>query len=331
MLDRPLRVAATQMKAEVGNVPGNLAKAEALASEAFDRGAEWVILPEFFTSAMAFHSKMLEAARPFDGEPLQLIVSLAKQHSGVVGGSFIATRRDNAYNTFALAFPDGSVTFHDKDQPTMWENCYYIGGRDDGVLDTPAGPVGAALCWEMIRTRTARRLLGKVNLVVAGSCWWDLPDDASPHREPLRARNLALLTETPARLARILAVPIIHASHCGEFEGRVLRDFAIHEEQVYKSRYLGEAQIVDGHGTLLARRTREEGEGVIIAQITPGPVDADRDPIPDRFWIPELWEPLLRAWEKENALGQYYYQKLHPARRYLKSIIERESGTGHEQ
>jgi predicted amidohydrolase len=303
------------MKAQMGDVSGNLARAEALVTEAFDCGAEWVILPEFFTSAMAFHSKMLEAARPFDGEPLHLLLSLSKQHNGVVGGSFIASRGDNVYNTFALAFPDGSVCFHDKDQPTMWENCYYIGGSDDGVLDTPAGPVGAALCWEMIRSRTARRLLGKANLVVGGSCWWDLPDDAPPLRAALRARNLALLTETPARLARMLGVPVIHASHCGDFEGRALLDFALHDERVYRSRYLGEAQIVDGRGTVLARRAREEGEGVIVAEITPGPVEGDRDPIPDTFWIPQLWEPLLRAWEKENALGQYYYQNLRPARR----------------
>jgi len=311
------------MEAEMGDVAGNLRKAEKLVHEAFRSGAEWVILPEFFTSAMAFHPKMLEAARPIHAEPLQLLVSLAAQHSGVVGGSFIAVRGENAYNTFALAFPDGSIFFHDKDQPTMWENCYYIGGSDDGLLDTPAGPVGAALCWEMIRSRTARRLLDKVNLVVGGSCWWDLPDDAPPHRAALGARNLALLTETPTRLARMLGIPIIHASHCGLFEGRALLDFALHEDRVYRSRYLGESQIVDGHGTVLARRTSEEGEGIILAEIMPGPVEGDRDPIPDRFWIPELWGSLLRAWEKENALGQYYYQKLQPARHYFQSITEK--------
>jgi predicted amidohydrolase len=315
------------MSAEMGDVARNLEKAEALVREAFERGAEWVILPEFFTSAMAYHSKMLDAVRRLDGEPLQLLKSLAKQHSGVVGGSYLATRGDNVYNTFALAFPDGSVCFHDKDQPTMWENCYYIGGSDDGVLDTPGGPVGAALCWEMIRTRTARRLLGKVNLVVGGSCWWDLPDNAPAHREPLRARNLALLTETPARLARMLGVPIVHASHCGDFEGKALPALAPGEDPVedpvYSSRYLGEAQIVDGHGTVLARRTREEGEGVIIAEVTPGPVEGDLEPIPDRFWIPDLWESLLRAWEIENEMGRYYYQKLQPARRYFDWIAEK--------
>jgi predicted amidohydrolase len=291
------------MQAEIGDVTRNLAKAQVLVREAFACGAEWVILPEFFTSAMAFLPSMLDAARPLDGEPLRLLINLAKQHGGVVGGSFIALRGENAYNTFALAFPDGAVFFHDKDQPTMWENCYYIGGNDDGILETPAGPVGAALCWEMIRSQTATRLLRKVKLIVGGSCWWDLPDDAPPHREPLRARNLALLTETPGRLARMLGVPVIHASHCGAFEGLALKE----QMTPYRSHYLGEAQIVDGHGKILARMAREDGEGIIVAEITPGAVDLALEPIPDRFWIPELWDPLLPAWERENRLGQEYY------------------------
>jgi N-carbamoylputrescine amidase len=299
-------VAAVQMQAEMGDVDGNLRKAEALVRTAFGQGAEWVILPEFFTSAMAFHPKMLDAARPVDGEPLQLLGGLAKQHGGVVGGSFIALRGDNACNTFALAFPDGSVFFHDKDQPTMWENCYYIGGDDDGVLDTPAGPVGAVLCWEMIRSRTAARLFGRVNIVVGGSCWWDLPDGLPAHRAPLRERNLALLRETPARLARMLGVPVVHSSHCGDFEG-----FALKEGQTaYMSDYLGETQIVDGHGDTLARMARDDGEGVIIAEISPGAVKGRREPIPQGFWVPDLWQPVLRAWERENALGQEYYRRI---------------------
>jgi len=54
-----------------------------------------------------------------------LIASMA---SFIVGGSFIASRSGEHYNTFVLAMPDGSTAFHDKDQPTMWENCYYLGG-----------------------------------------------------------------------------------------------------------------------------------------------------------------------------------------------------------
>src|SRR5262249_60295779 len=104
MPERTLRIAAVQMQAEMGDVAPNLRKAERLVHKAFQRGAEWVILPEFFTSAMAFHPKMLDAACPLDGEPLQFLVAAAKEYGGGVGGSFIGARGDKCFNTFAASF-----------------------------------------------------------------------------------------------------------------------------------------------------------------------------------------------------------------------------------
>ncbi len=95
--------------------------------------------------------------------------------------------------------------------PTYWETCYYQGGDDDGVLQTPVGPIGAALCWEMVRSGTVRRLSGRIRLVLAGSTWWTLPEEAATDH-PLRAVNLQMLQETPPRLARMLGVPVVHAS-----------------------------------------------------------------------------------------------------------------------
>ena len=122
---------------------------------------------------------MLSAIRPIDGEPTRLLQRLARQGNSVVGGSFLASRNGDSYNSFLLAFPDGSVTWHDKDKdfPCFWENCITRGGGDGGVLPTPIGNVGSALCWELLRSGTARRLFGKVKLVIGGSCWWTLPRD----------------------------------------------------------------------------------------------------------------------------------------------------------
>ncbi len=298
-----LKVAAVQMRAALGDVDANLAKAQRLVCQAFEQGAKWVILPEMFTSAVAFHPVMLDAVRPLDGEPTRLLKTLARDHQGVVGGSFLAQRGDHTYNTFMLAFPDGTCYFHDKDQPSLWENCYYVGGSDDGVLTTPAGPVGVALCWEQIRARTARRLLGRVDWVASGSCWWGVPDSV-PLDHPLRAELLNMLRATPVTLARMVGVPVVHASHAGDFE-----TFRPPEETVIERRsYLGEAQIIDGQGQVLARLSREDGDGVIVAEITPGPVDAVPQPIPDSFWIPEMSPVLLDAWETLNQHGQAYYQ-----------------------
>jgi N-carbamoylputrescine amidase len=299
----PIRVAAVQMRAQVGAVERNLSSAEALVGEAFRRGAQWVILPEFFPSAVAFTPAMLSAWQPLEGPPLQLMRRLAREYDGVVGGSFIAQSGKDCFNSFLLVFPDGRYFRHDKDIPTMWENSYYIGGSDDGVLGTPTGSVGVAMCWELIRTQTARRLLGKVDLVVGGSCWWDLRLPVHPKYAGEQARLRDMLRQAPAHLARMLGVPVVHASHAGEFEGLTPGN----ESMPYASRYLGESQITDGNGQVLARMTYEDGEGMIMADITPGQAAGVSAPIPDDFWTVELPSGAIKAWDYLNQLGREYY------------------------
>ncbi len=299
-----MKVAAIQMKAKFANVEANIEIAKRLASEAFEDGAELVILPEFFTSAMGFHSKMLDVAQPINGKPMQLLVQLAKKYNGIVGGSFIALRGEESYNTFVLAFPDDVKYFHDKDQPTMWENCYYIGGTDDGVLETKVGNVGVALCWEFVRTRTTKRLLNRVDIVVGGSCWWTLPEARLPGYKPeLRETILEMMIETPAKFARMLGVPVVHAAHAGDFEGET----PLMPDIPYKSYYLGETQIVDGSGKILARLKQKDGEGVIITNIDLTKKWNPSESIPDRFWIPDMPKQLDQAWQVFNKHGEAYY------------------------
>lgn len=299
-----LRVAAIQMSPKLGDVPSNLSQAERLVREALRKGAQWIILPEMFTSAVAFHPDMLKAIQPIDGAPLQLLKRLAREGNAVIGGSFLAKHKIDVFNTFVLVFPDGTVVQHDKDLPTYWENCYYKKGNDDGVLTTPIGPVGSVLCWEFIRSQTARRLADKVKLVVGGSCWWTLPDDADADN-PRRATNLKMLQLAPVRMARMLGVPVIHGSHAGKFEGFFHPEI---EEVPYNSAYLGEAMIVDAHGQVLARRAQDAGEGVLTAEVTvsnPTPIE----PIPSDFWIPkEMPEDWKESWERWFDTGADYYE-----------------------
>ena len=284
-----IRIAAVQMVAELGEVDRNLEHAERLVRSAFQQGADWVILPELFTSAIAFHPKMLDAAR---------------EHQGVVGGSFLARKGEHQYNTFALAFPDGRTFFHDKDEPTLWENCYYVGGDDDGVLKTPLGPIGVALCAEMFRTRTTRRMIERVGLVLAGSCWWTVPDNAPEAGQVLDRANGMILRRAPREIARMLGVPVVHASHAGRFEGYSLSDDAT----PYRSHYLGETQIVDASGRVLARMEYEDGEGVILADIEAGLLWTPTAPVPETLWVRPLPEWFKLKWEREAALGVQYYR-----------------------
>ena len=306
-MDGTITAAAIQMDARLGDVAGNLVRAERLVREAFRRGAQWVMLPEFFTSPVGYHFALRHVALPPDGPATRLLCDLAREYCGVVGGSFITAEHGDATNRFMLAGPDGLLGQHDKDQPTMWENAYYVGGHDDGLIETPLGCVGAALCWELVRTRTVRRLRGRVRMIVGGSCWWTLPQVPLVHALRARwdVRNREIMRSTPARFARLVDAPVIHAAHCGRFEcetpGAPLLP--------YRSHYLGEAQIVAADGTLLARRLHEEGEGVIVAHGVTLTAGQAAEPLPERFWIPDLPAWARAMWTYQNAHGAREYQR----------------------
>jgi N-carbamoylputrescine amidase len=299
--------AAVQMKARLGDVDNNIDAARRLAKEAFREGADWVILPEFFTSAMGFHPKMHDVALPLEGRAMQMLKDLSREHNGVVGGSYIAVRGMHSYNTFVLALPDGTTLMHDKDQPTMWENCYYQGGTDEGILETPVGRTGVAMCWEFIRTRTVRRLLGRVNLVVGGSCWWTLPKKRLPGFPPrLHDLSQQIMAQTPSRFARLLGAPVVHAAHAGDFEGKL----PFSPGFLYRSYYLGETQIVDETGRIMARMKREDGEGFVTAELDLSKKHEPTESVPDGFWIPELPRAFRLLWIIQNLHGRRYYRRM---------------------
>lgn len=298
------KAAAIQMTAKLGDVSANLVQAERLIRQAIRTGANWIVLPEMFTSAVAFHADMLKAIQPIDGAPLRMMKRLSREGNAVIGGSFLARDGSDVHNAFMLVFPDGSVTRHNKDLPTYWENCYYKGGTDDGVMATPIGPVGSVLCWEFIRSQTAKRLRNKVNLVVGGSCWWTLPDDADS-ASPRWAGNLKMLREAPPHMAKILGVPVIHGSHAGNFEGFFSPDLP---NTAYNSSYLGEAMIVDAQGKVLASRSKQKGAGVVTAPVEVSGKTVPSESIPDKFWMPgempEDWKAAWKRWFKNG--GEYY-------------------------
>lgn len=135
-----------------------------------------IALPEFFTTGIAFDPALRDAALPPEGAATELLRTLAHHYDALVGGSFLCRDKDgHVRNAYFAADATGMIGRHDKDLPTMWENAFYIGGQDDGVFRAGTLNVGAAVCWELMRTRTARRMRAHVDLVMAGSGWWSIP------------------------------------------------------------------------------------------------------------------------------------------------------------
>lgn len=301
-----MKVAAVQLESVVGDVAENLRRCEVLGDEAGAAGAEWIVLPEFFSTGMGFVDAMADAALPPDGPAMTLLKRLATRHSATVGGSFVCRDADGQNrNAFFLVGPDGQVLGrHDKDLPTMWENCYYVGGTDDGVIAAGEVTAGAAVCWEFMRTQTARRLRGQVDLVVGGSAWWSYPPwPPKAYFGWLEKANAANAEKVAPAMARAVGAPVVHSSHCGTLECRMPL-----LPVPYRGWFQGHAMICDAEGTVLAHRAASEGPGVVVAEVTPGRVSPSAE-IPDRFWMHRRGVMTAGLWTYQNAHGKRWYRK----------------------
>jgi hypothetical protein len=73
---------------------------------------------------------------------------------------------------------------------------------------------------------------------------------------------------------------------------------------------VGETQICDQEGLILARLSLQAGEGCISARVelnTPQPLDA----IQPRYWIPDMTATSSAAWHLGNIHGDMSYRLRH--------------------
>lgn len=308
-----MRVAAVQLEVELSDVAANLEACEALARQAAAAGAEAIALPEFFTTGAAFVPELAHASLAPDGAATEMLLAVAREEGVLIGGSFLCRDPDGEVrNAFILAGPDGVLGRHDKDLPTHWENALYIGGGDDGVIEAGEISVGAVLCWEFMRGNTARRLRGRVDLVLGGSNWWSLPRWVpNPYRRRAEAANDALAARAPAVFGRWIGAPIVHGAIAGSFEAR-LPELPL---LPYPGHFQGGAQIADADGRVLAFRERDQGSGILVAE-----VEARRsepcDQIPERYWLHRRGALPAVAWTTQRIAGRRWYARNvrdHPA------------------
>lgn len=310
-----LTVAAVQMDAPAGEVTANVEQAERLARDALEAGAQVVGLPEFFTSRVCLDDVVWDAVLPPDNQAVAMLESLATEYEATIGGSMLVARNGDVYNTYCLVGPDGEVQTHDKDIPTMWENAFYVGGGDDGVVETQHGTAGLGVCWELIRQQTLDRLAGCVQYAITGTHWWSLPDNwplVDTLFGSVRQYNRYLSENAPVEFARALRIPVIHASHCGEFESRFLLYPGDERGLPYRTSFVGATQIVDADGHVLASRSTDDGPGFVTATIEV-PSEPPTNPpgtqyAADRFWVPNLTAFHRLYWAHQNACGKAYYR-----------------------
>jgi predicted amidohydrolase len=304
------KMVAVQPRVEIGAVEKNLAHLEDLIRQAAtEHEPDAIWLPEAMTSPNAYDRRMRHVARPLLGEPLAVLRRLAREYGCLVGGGFIAIRGKDARGTYALCEPDGSIHLHDKDQPSFWENNYYAAGSDDGVMTTSLGRIGCANGFEWGRTRTVRRLVGRVQLLAGGMHFPSFPTWRLTRRWFWDRDHQALLQyarETPPRMARLLGVPAVHPSHVGDMTMATMLLPGVRWPTIC----VGETAICDADGRVLERMSYADGEGYICQEVTLEDEPRPRDPCPPYFWNSLLPVSVHAVWVVGNLHGAAKYRAM---------------------
>jgi predicted amidohydrolase len=189
----------------------------------------------------------------------------------------------------------------------MWENYFYEGSDpiDSGMLGTYDNTrIGAAVCWEFMRTMTARRLRNQVDVIMGGSCWWSIPINFPGFLQRLwEPANSHCALAAIQDSARLIGAPVIHAAHCGEIEcpmpGLPIK---------YRGYFEGNAARVDASGKVLAHRSAAQGEGIVCAEISLG-AKATTGEIPNRYWLRSRGFLPTFAWHHQRWLGRRWYAR----------------------
>ncbi|MCW2855532.1 MAG: carbon-nitrogen hydrolase family protein [Marmoricola sp.] len=286
---RRVKVAVVQTAPGLEAVEENLLVLEDLVRDAVRvHNPQIVVLPEAAVSpAIARPGSTTSGVRPVDGAPMHLYRQLARELDVVVGGGFLARRGPHVYSTYVVAEPDGRVQLHNKSALGLWDGTTNIAGRSQGrkVLDAFGSTnVGVACGWEWARTHTARKLSRRVDLAIGGMSWPTLGTDRTGafgswvRRENERQEHMAVTL--PRLMARLIGAPVAVAVTVAPDALKTTRRSSLPEN----ARLVGQSQIVDASGTVLASIDPGCGAGHVAAEVAfarPEP----RDVIPTGDWI----------------------------------------------
>jgi predicted amidohydrolase len=300
-----LKAAVVYMKPVFANPDANLAHAEKLIHKAALASTQIILFPEFFTTGFAVNDALIPAICKSSQVPLHL-ASLSQKYNIAIGGSYLYYDKEkkNIYNTFGLFFPSGETFFHNKDIPTALENFCYTNGDEISAFATPLGRIGIAMCWEQLRSQTVLRMQGQVDFVLAASCWWDFtPEDGEFVFQKFSPINQTLAANAPITFAKLLGVPVIHASCTGSFEGLSMSGSQKKCQRPICSKTLA----VSADGNLLLPPS--EQEGCYFVEFLPQKTGSKTSIPTSAYWIPSIPEPMLQGFYTLNQKYQEIYQR----------------------
>ena len=229
----------------VGDLDANRRLTREAVREAVAAGAQLVVLPELSTSGYVFESpaEARACAEPATGPTLLGWAEEAARGDAVVVGGFCELGEDGAlYNSAAVV--DATGVLHVYRKIHLWdrEELFFEPGRAcAAVLETRAGRIGVAVCYDLWFPEIARGLaLGGAELIVLPA---NIPRFPRPEERPIEV-TLAMAT------AHVNHVFFALCDRCGPERG---------------VEWVGGSVICDEHGWPLAGPPADFGPGLVVA------------------------------------------------------------------
>jgi predicted amidohydrolase len=242
----PVGIACCQLAPRFGDLDGNRAAAAAAIGRAAAEGARLVVLPELCITGYAFADadEARTLSEPADGRTVEAWSELAARHDLVVVGGFCERAADGTLrNSAAVVDPDGIRAVYRKTHLWAREKLIFTAGDDPPpVVDTVAGRIGVAVCYDVVFGELVR------GLALAGADVVAVPMN-SPVLAPARG---------PLAMEVVVAMAAAHVN----------RVFVAQSDRVGDERgvaWVGASVLVDASGELLAGPL--EGEGTLVAEV----------------------------------------------------------------
>ncbi len=296
-----IRVATVQFESVRLDVAANLERVDEFAARAAEAGAHLVSLPEccitsYMPLAELTGEQLADIAEPVpDGPSTKRLVAIAADRGLAVGAGLVESdAQGNLYNTYVAATPAGDVHRFRKFHPFVSE--HMSPGREYVTFDYLGWRLGILICYDNNQPENGR-VMARLGTQVL----------LAPHQTggfPVRYAGMGLIDRTvwDRRDADPQAIR-------DEFVGPKGREWLLRwlPSRAYDNGcYLvfsngvgpdgneirtGNAMILDPHGRILAE-TDAAGDDMVLADLTPGPLEHCLGRMHNRTRRPELYTPL---------------------------------------
>lgn len=183
-----IRVAAVSMNGRLGEPERVLDDIAQWCERAPSEKVDLVLFPELVIHGHCTPNTWALAEPVPEGQSVQRLIQLARQHRLVLCVGLSEKERDIVYNTQVLVGPDGYIGKQRKLHLSRDEVLYYKGGRRINVFDIGKCNVGIAICYDNEFPEVARiiGLLGADVLLMPHASrdrmWEDTPESEAAAR-----------------------------------------------------------------------------------------------------------------------------------------------------